>query len=247
MKEYEVRRAVINPDKQKLPQVMFLGGHTDDDAMFKLTAELGKRNIGVTIATLTNSDGRDLPRYQPEELAEVRWGEAITSGMTGGITEVRRIEIPDGRLKYNMEEGLSFAGNIIDEIKPIAIVTPHVLDPHIDHEMAYFVGEAVAGFRTPHYMTDTITGFSREGELLVPDFIIPISEESAQKEIDIYLANASQVEDIPEVEMADVQKVIAMTERHGQTINTKHAAALNSRWNTKENPLFEIFEDKIAA
>ncbi len=247
MKEFEIRSKVINSEKKKLPQVMFLGGHTDDDAMFKLSTELGKRNIGVTIATLTNSDGRNLPQYQPEELAQVRWDEAISSAQMGGITEVRRIEIQDGHLENYLQEGISFAGDLVDEVNPIAVVTPHALDPHKDHESAYRIGSAIVGVRTPHYMTDTITGFSRHGKLLTPDFYIPISEDSAQAEKAIYLANTSQVTDLPDDEMADVVAVLEMTERRGKTINVPHAAVLFEVNVQKSNPLYELFEDRIAA
>src|SRR5260221_61702 len=98
MKEFATRHIVLDEEKRAWPQVLFLGAHTDDDAMFRLTVLLNEYGIGVTIATLTNSDARNLPLYTPEELAEKRWKEVKASGKEGGVTEVWRLESPDGKL-----------------------------------------------------------------------------------------------------------------------------------------------------
>ncbi len=241
MREFEVRKAVINPNKRTRPQFLFLGAHTDDDAMAKLTAVLDQRGFGMTIGTMTDS-----AKYDNEDLVIPRWHEAIASGKIGGITEVHRLESPDGRLTRNKETGIWFAGNLIDDINPVAIITPHRLDPHPDHEAAFTIGRVVAGKRTPHYTTDTIYGVGKDGTLLVPDIYIELTEEQAKKERDIYLANDTQVDGLSEEEMWDVEAVLRMTERRGEERGFDNAAVAYEEQVIYENPIRDTFASTVS-
>lgn len=247
MKEFAIRQEVLNLERAALPQVLFVGGHTDDDAMFRLTNALANRNIGVTIATLTDSGARDLSKYTREELPDVRWGESIRSGKVGGVARVTRLESPDGKLQQHRQEGLAFVRDITEEIAPIAIVTLNRKDPHRDHSMTHEIGLAAAGRHTPLYSTDTIAGFDRYGKRLQPDLYIPLTEEIEQIEKRTYLENTSQVTDLPLDEMAEVQRVLDMTARRGREIGQAHSAVLFEAKNTSENPLAEILLFQRAA
>ncbi|MGI8419889.1 MAG: PIG-L deacetylase family protein [Candidatus Levyibacteriota bacterium] len=240
MKEFARRQKVIREDRRNWDQAVLIGGHTDDDAMFRLTNTLARQKIGVTILTLTNSDARNLPNYEPEQLAKVRWEEASASGVVAGITEVRRIEIPDGRLYQFPRQARDFVGNAIDEIRPIAIVTLHPRDPHTDHRATYRVGAEIAGKGLAHYTTDTITGLDLNGKPLQPDLYIPLTEEIEAIEEKSYMANSSQVEDLPPEEIVDVINVISMTARRGKDKGIPYAAVLFRANNTPHAPLESI-------
>ncbi|MGH7203613.1 MAG: PIG-L deacetylase family protein [Candidatus Levyibacteriota bacterium] len=240
MKEFARRQEVIREDRRTWQQVAFVGGHTDDDAMFRLTNTLAQQNIGVTILTLTNSDARNLPNYEPEQLAKERWEEAIISGDIAGITEVRRIEIPDGKLSQFPQQAREFVGNAIDEIEPIALVTLHLGDPHTDHRETYSVGSSIAGRRLAHYTTDTITGLDLNGRVLHPDLYIPLTEEVEAIEQQTYIANSSQVENLPPEEKVDVDNVIYMTARRGKERKLPYAAVLYRANNSSGTPLESI-------
>ncbi len=238
--EFSTRRQTLHPERTKWPQVMFLGAHTDDDAMFRLTNKLAEQKIGVTIATLTNSDARNISGFTHEQLAGERWKEAITSGVIGGVAEVRRLEVYDGLLHKYPRSGIAFAGEIIDEIQPIALVTLHPEDQHSDHRTAYDVGVAVAGNKTPLYTTDTVNGRDRKDHPLQPQLYIPLTEEIEEIERQTYLANRTQVTNLPSDEMVDVENVLSMTQRRGKESDTPLAAVLFKTGNTLENPIEEI-------
>jgi LmbE family N-acetylglucosaminyl deacetylase len=244
----EIEHEVINKRKLALPQVVVVGAHTDDDAMFNLTTDLGKRGYGVTIATLTNSDNRKLPGIEPEELIDIRWTEAINSGRRAGITQVLRARnIGDGRLLHNHQEGIAFLSEIVLSNDVMAVVTPNESDPHIDHLHAAILGEKIAGNSTPLYQTDTISGKGRNNELLTPSFYVPISHRTAHEENLIYLENTSQVTNLPAKEMRDVAMVLDMTRRSGKKIGVPRAAAIYDMRNARTSPFVEIFTNKIAA
>ncbi len=234
MREFEIRQAIITPEKTDRPQFLFLGAHTDDDAMMKLTAVLDEEGFGLTIGTMTNSANYD------EDLIDTRWDEALRSGRVGGITAVHRMEAEDGSLRNYKDSGIWFAGNLIDDIEPVAIITPHSLDPHSDHEAAFQIGKAVAGDRTPHYTTDTIYGVGKDGSILVPDLYIPLSSRKAAFETAIYEANTSQM-----VDSQDVREVKRMTRRRGSEVGIDHAAVIFEA-RVKTNPLREIFQGTLA-
>lgn len=241
MKEFATRHVVLDKERTGWQQVMFIGGHTDDDAMFRLTSSLAKQKIGVTIATLTNSDARDPNRLDPDQLVETRWNEALRSGRIGGVAQVKRLEAPDGRLRLYKSEAMVFTGDLIDEINPIAAVTLHAEDQHTDHSTSHEVTLAVAGKLLPVYSTDTINGLGLGGRPLTPDLYIPLTEEIEAIERQNYLANASQVTDLPPDEMVDVANVIDMTRRRGRERDEDYAAVLFEVKNTEaENPLAEI-------
>lgn len=241
MREFEVRRAIITPEKKDRPQFLFLGAHTDDDAMARLTAVLDDKGYGMTIGTMTDS-----AKYNTEDLIVPRWKEALTSGKVGGITEVRRMEAPDGSLTWHKDSGIWFAGELIDDIDPLAIITPHPLDPHRDHKAVYDIGAAVAGRRTPHYTTDTIYGVGKDGTKLVPDIYIQLTEEQAEKERNIYLANESQVTGLPEAEMWDVEAVLRMTQRRGEEKGFKESAVVFEAQVQQTNPIRDIFANAMS-
>lgn len=240
MKEFGTRHAVLDKERTGWQQVMFVGGHTDDDAMFRLTSSLAEQNIGVTIATLTNSGARDPKRLDPDQLADTRWNEAMRAGRIGGVAQVKRLEAPDGKLRFYKSEAIAFISNLIDETTPMAVVTLHAEDTHTDHNTAHHVTLAVAG-KLPVYSTDTINGQGLGGRLLTPDIYIPLTKEIESIERQNYLANTSQVTDLPSDEMVDVDNVMDMTRRRGRERGTDYAAVLFEVKNTeKENPLADI-------
>lgn len=235
MREFEVKQAIIHPDKKDRPQFLFLGAHTDDDAMGKLTSVLDEGGFGLTIGTLTDSSNYDY------DLSNIRWQEAIDSGIKGGITEVHRMEAPDGSLRHYTDSGIWFAGNLIDEVEPVGIITPHEQDPHPDHETVFKIGKAVAGQRTPHYTTDTIYGIGKDGSRLNPDMYMELSPAQVAHENTIYLANRSQI-----VPSKDVKEVFNMTRRRGKEIGVKHAAVAFEARTVSENPLRDVFKGAVS-
>lgn len=243
MKEFATRHAVLNTERTQWKQVLFKGAHTDDEVMFRLTNLLAKHKIGVTIATGTDSGGRDLPLYTREEQPEVRWEEALRSGAVSGVAQVRRKEAPDGRYREFKQEGMTFLRDTVDEIKPLAIVSMHSGDEHPDHRAAYDISRTVAENKIPFYSTDTITGFDRFGRPLQPSLYIPLTEEIEEIERQAFRENSSQFYGIPEEDIPDRDNVISMTERRAKDLNQEgidYAAVLFEANNTKTSPLREI-------
>lgn len=234
MREFEVRQAMITPRKVDHQQFLFLGGHTDDDAMAKLTAVLNANGYGLSIGTMTDS-----ANYDPM-MPSIRWDEQIAAGEVGEVTEVRRMESPDGSLKHHIKQGIRFAGNFVDDIQPIAIITPHPLDTHPDHVAAFQIGKAVAAGRMTHYTTDTIYGIGRDRSLLVPDLYIPLSPTQAAFENTIYEANKSQMTDSP-----DVQAVKDMAQRRGREVGVDYAAVVFEKTIVHNSPIRDIFSGAV--
>lgn len=246
MKEFETRQFVLDKEKITWPQIVFWGAHIDDDAMFGLIGSLEEVGIGVTIATLTNSDARGLTNYTPEELRERRWEvEAKAAGEEAHVAEIRMLAAPDSKLHLYEQDGKRFVHNVIEDIDPIAHVTTNSNDTHSDHAAAARIVRSVVGTRKNISMTDTITGLSKTGTVLLPDYFFPLTEVLADRRIRTYRKNTSQVTNIPPEQMRDVQRVIKMTERRGREIGVPHAAVLFDTRNTNSNPIREFVRPQI--
>ena len=98
----------------------------------------------------------------------------------------------------------------------------------------------------PIYYMDTITGCDKDGNELVPTHYLPLTRREVRRRRKSYLANKSQVEDLPTGELNDVFDVLAMPKRRGKDIGVRFAAA--AIFEPAENgldPLVDIFKENI--
>jgi len=215
--------------------------HIDDRKMPGIAVALANRGVGIRVVTHTDSAARVLDTYTSDELAIARWYESINHGKIIKAAEVRRGKIPDGEMLGNLPEAILFLREAASERIPDFIIAPHWLDPHPDHQAAYLTARAVAGDSIPFYVSDTISGVDKNGDLVVPTHYIRLSRRCAGREIKGYDANKSQTENLPPQDMEDVQAVRNMTSRRGREIGVSHATVLVKINNgSSDDPIAEI-------
>lgn len=214
--------------------------HADDRTMGRIIAALARRGVGMTILTDTDGAASQLKNYTSEELPAIRWSESIAHAKHIGAAQVFNANFPDGQLSDHIKEARTVFQTIVDEVDPDFILAPHPLDPHPDHAAAYIIASSVAN-RLPLYAMDTITGFDRRGEPVLPTHTVLLTSGDAKRENQGYLLNSTQVTSRPLHEMEDVYNVLRMSPRRGRERNVRHATVLTKHPGVEADPLKEIF------
>ena len=127
------------PDIESFERYLFIGPHPDDIEIGAGATAAKLAQAGKKVCFLICADGRFgdgyAPDLCPDELAEVREGEAIASAAALGVEDVRFLRLCDGGL-YEVSEMLEKMAKVIGDFAPDMIFCP---DPdvtsecHIDH------------------------------------------------------------------------------------------------------------------
>jgi LmbE family N-acetylglucosaminyl deacetylase len=235
---------VVNKDRLFTPtRGVVVEAHPDDVAMARVSAALTQNGVGLSIVTFTDGAGRNLVKYPPDELAKKRWEESRASAAILGAAEVYNAQLPDGQLRHNQADAVTFLSDVIVETLPDFIIAPHPGDAHEDHVAASLISRLVAGTEIPVYWMDTINGLDSDGQILDPTHRVVLSQKVARQEIRAYRANKSQTTHLPPAEMRDVYAVINMSQRRGREQNAKHAGVLFKDLSANQrDPIGVIFQ-----
>lgn len=230
---------VTNPDKLFASKKgVVVEAHADDKAM---GVDVG----ALTIVTLTNGAARNVANYTPEQLRIQRINEGIRSVEIMGGTQIYYGDLPDGELLHYQKDARIFLSEVVEKTQPDFLIAPHPDDPHVDHAIAAEVTKAVAEDVIPIYFMDTITGNDKNGQQIVPTHYIPLSQRAIRKRNRAYLANESQVTNLPPHELRDVHAVLRMPRRRGREIGEKFAGVLVHHNPSLGDPVEEILGGNV--
>ncbi len=242
----EILHIVTNQDRLTASvKGLVAEAHVDDITMAMIAGCLAQRNVGLTIATSTDSAARDLLNYTKETLRLKRRKEAFQQAKIIDAAEIHLADLPDAELANYQAEGVQFLSQIIASTKPDFIIAPHPLDPHPDHRAAAEIVKITAN-DIPVYYMDTITGRDMNGKRVSPSHFVPMTRNDVRRRRRVYFTNESQVKDLPDDEMKDVFDVLRMPQRRGKDIGVPFAGALvfdQSRCTS--DPLVDIFKNDI--
>jgi LmbE family N-acetylglucosaminyl deacetylase len=113
--------------------------HQDDETLGCGGTMIRKRLAGarVKIVYLTDGSGANahLGVISPEELSQVRRGEAIAAAATLGVTDVMFLDFQDGQLQRSRREAIAAVTQILQQEQPQEVFMPYRLEPRLvpDH------------------------------------------------------------------------------------------------------------------
>lgn len=242
----EILHVITNHEKLSMPvKGIIVEAHFDDKAMAMIEASLSQR-VGLTVAGLTDGAARDLPEFSPQALRLIRRKEHIESVRVLGGAQALGADLPDGLLAECIDEGITFLDTIVRSEKPDFLIAPHPQDPHPDHRAAAEITKIVGNGEIAIYYMDTITGRDKDGERISPTHYFPLIQRDVRRRKKSYLANTSQVRNLPTGEINAVFDVLAMPKRRGSDIGVRFAGAVTFEPpNDRSDPLREIFSETV--
>jgi bacillithiol biosynthesis deacetylase BshB1 len=167
--------------------VLAIGAHPDDAEIgcsgFLLKAKA--RNLRTGIVVMTRGEMGSFGT------AEVRMQEAAAAAEILGVDEFRILDMPDARLEFNYENTLRIV-EILKELRPGMVLTPHHDDHHPDHCVTPRLVERAAYLATrlsivperdplipqPRHLTFQLS-FQRTRQ---PDLVLDITQEYGRKQ-----------------------------------------------------------------
>lgn len=137
---FVLRVAAPVPKIEQFDRYLFLGPHPDDIEIGAGATAAKLAAAGKQVTFLICMDGRYGLQYAPEgttpeQLIEIRKGEAIASAKMLGVEDVRFLGLSDGGF-YEYEELLRGVARVIGETKPQLVFAPDpdvMSECHIDH------------------------------------------------------------------------------------------------------------------
>ncbi len=190
-------------------RILSIHAHPDDAEILAggTLALLADRGHEITIATMSPGDcgSRELG---PEEIADVRRGEAAAAAALIGATYVC-LEMRDLAI-FSDDPSRRRVTEVLRRTQPDIVLTSAPSDYLCDHEAASllvrdscFIAPA-PNYRTgnenpaavldaiPHlYFMDPVAGVDREGRVVMPDFVVDVTGTFARKR-EMLAAHASQ-------------------------------------------------------
>ena len=131
-----LKAAAPLPDIEKSERFLFIGPHPDDIEIGAGATAAKLAAMGKRVCFLICLDGRyGSETIPPEELIEIRKGEAIASAKMLGVSDVRFLGLSDGGF-YDEDSLLRGIARIVGDFKPDTVFAP---DPcvtsecHADH------------------------------------------------------------------------------------------------------------------
>lgn len=122
-----------------LGTILSIWAHPDDETYLAAGTMAAARDRGQRVVCASATAGEhgtaDPARWPPDRLAQVRRWEAAAALAVLGVHEHRVHGLPDGGLTGCDEQGLAWAGRLLDEIEPDTILTfgPDGITYHPDH------------------------------------------------------------------------------------------------------------------
>lgn len=126
-------------DATHLGTILSIWAHPDDETYLAAGLMAAARETGQRVVCAVASAGEhgtDQPDvWPPERLGQVRRWEALAAMAVLGVTEHHVLGLPDGSLASYDEEGITWAGRLLDEIRPDTVLTfgPDGMTFHPDH------------------------------------------------------------------------------------------------------------------
>jgi LmbE family N-acetylglucosaminyl deacetylase len=224
-KEY---RTILDEQKLETHQTaVFLGAHPDDDALANgVDLLLTQAGIAVIYATLTDGGGRSIKGFSREELIEQRLKENRQAiARKEGVLDIN-YGYQDGNLSNQQLDAVSSVEELLDEHKPVLIITLQNSDKHIDHATAYAVAEKTAGGLIAIYQADTVNRKDRNNQIVIPTHYFPLTEEEKRIRDEAYRDSVSQTTKLSRNDKRNVRRVKSLSQRRGKEIGRQYAGTL---------------------
>lgn len=122
-----------------LGTIVSLWAHPDDETYLAAGVMAAARDLGqrVVCAVATAGElGTDDPvTWPPHRLGRVRRWEAAAAMAVLGVEEHHVLGLPDGSLPDHEDDGIAWAGRVLDEVRPDTVLTfgPDGMTYHPDH------------------------------------------------------------------------------------------------------------------
>lgn len=127
------------PFPMSLGTIVSIWAHPDDETYLAAGVMAAARDQGqrVVCAVATAGEhGTDDPHtWPPQRLGRVRRWEASAAMAVLGVEEHHILGLPDGSLPAHEDDGITWAGRILDEVDPDTVLTfgPDGMTYHQDH------------------------------------------------------------------------------------------------------------------
>jgi LmbE family N-acetylglucosaminyl deacetylase len=122
-----------------LGTILSVWAHPDDETYLSAGLMAAARAGGQRVVCVSASAGEhgtaDPIRYPPERLGPIRRWEAAAAMAVLGVVEHHVARFPDGALASFDEDGIAWAGRLLDRVQPDSILTfgPDGITFHPDH------------------------------------------------------------------------------------------------------------------
>jgi LmbE family N-acetylglucosaminyl deacetylase len=122
-----------------LGTILSIWAHPDDETYLAAGVMAAARDHGQRVVCASASAGEhgttDPGTWPPSRLGQVRRFEAAAAMAILGVREHRLLGLPDGALADHDDDGVAWAGRLIEEIQPDTILTfgPDGVTFHPDH------------------------------------------------------------------------------------------------------------------
>lgn len=248
----EVLHTVLNQEALLRPiQIGIIEAHRDDAAMTGGFAEAlaDHPDVGISVFTLTDGAARNHRQYSSETMRLARRTEGPRSVAIMRGAQLICADIPgDGRLGEEVyrKEGEDFLEQVLDDVTPDFLIIPNLGDTHWDHRAAAEITQVVTEGKIPLYFMDTTNGTDRNGNPIYPTHAIPLEEKFVTRRRDSFMANTSQVTDLPHDEMGAVFDVLGMPGRRGRENGGGYAGVLVfDAKNSPRDPIAELYPGAV--
>ncbi|MDD9369934.1 MAG: PIG-L family deacetylase [Acidimicrobiales bacterium] len=158
-----------------LGTILSIWAHPDDESFLAAGVMAAARDGGQRVVCVSATAGEhgtdDAVTWPPDRLGRVRRWEAAAAMAVLGVGEHAIRGLPDGDLPGRDDEGLAWAGGLLDEVRPDTILTfgPEGMTYHPDHIAVHrWVTEAWERADRPGrllYATMTVEQIARFGDL----------------------------------------------------------------------------------
>jgi LmbE family N-acetylglucosaminyl deacetylase len=222
-------------------KAIIVEAHPDDAALAEgLDVKLARQGVGIVIVTFTDGGARFGPGNN-EQLIAKRRKESIESARVSHAGMVINLGYPDGELSNVEPHAIETFSQIVSEINPDFVISPHEFDDHLDHASAYKIAKKAVNGSLPLYAMDTITRKTSFGQPVVPTHYFPLSQEEKQIRDNAYLAHESQVTNLPPEEMQAVHDVLDLPQKRGKELRVPYAGiVVKDASGNGNDPLGEI-------
>lgn len=119
--------------------IVSIWAHPDDETYLAAGVMAAARDHGQRVVCAIASAGElgtgDPETWPPERLGRVRRWEAAAAMAVLGVEEHHILGLPDGSLPDHDDDGIAWAGRILDEVQPDTVLTfgPDGMTFHQDH------------------------------------------------------------------------------------------------------------------
>lgn len=135
--------SVVPDDPGSLGTVLSIWAHPDDETYLAAGVMAAARDLGSRVVCATASAGElgtsDPGTWPPERLGPVRRWEIAAALAVLGVVEHHHGSFPDGAFDRCEDEGVAWAGRLLDEVDPDTVLTfgPDGMTFHPDHQAVH--------------------------------------------------------------------------------------------------------------